>query len=374
METKTINIIVLFVFLLFNKAIYSEILTIDLLTQKVNGLDKKIIIFGDCHIEGLPEFHRKKSLLQSIILTNWFKTIDKKTNFIVEFPQLINIDQNTLFKMLNDDEWFNFLLVKSLIFKNSKVKLIPSDIRCLPITLSSIEDGFPKHLEMYSNGIHTDKNRAERCLNRFITLVKDGETNFNKILRELATINRCDKTLINRFSEQIEELGRRKKKLINLESRNSMFQLLQDFKNKISKWEKNVSEFQKKILRLGTNDDVVRKKADSLLKDGSKIIRVDFADLGFIISVLEALQEEDCKQIIIYVGAHHAINITYFLVKNLNIKPLYRFDLEKKLDLYKEHEKEIAEKFAKILPFISNDNLLNKKPMGKYSGLKNYYY
>lgn len=247
------------------KSSYCEIYNI----SKLKKNDSVVAILWDCHEESKDEQQNK---VQYNILTNFFKTITKPTAYILEAPNIFSI------AILKDSNLIERILGKILIDRLENIKLTPADLR----ELSKIPD--------------------------YILDMQLASSSDLKLLYEQTL--KCTEYTRNKITELYQRISQ----LLDENYKKIMSHLLNSFLNQINQLIKSMNEFEEFNKRATTNQEYINQLNDFLV--------VKFADIGFILSILEHLQK-GYKQIFVHVGGIHAKNIVQFLKDVLEFEKLY---------------------------------------------------
>lgn len=322
--------------------------------------EKKILILEDFHsMSSSIEYPLGLSELQFYTIDNWLSHLSEKTNFLFEVGQsALKLKFENIQKC---PSLINKILYKAINSKDSKIKFCPADIRDYQKECS---------YKSFFNSISTT-NLIQRILDLSIyrnVFEKDQIVTYSKILncniQDFNSIELIQLKLYKYSIDQTKEIIQAKEtqsvlknlqdrieRITNSQQRKIMLEKLKEFNEKIIRWQEQSIKITAMLSNM--NSENFGKNClffQTFTEEGKDLMLINFADLGFIVSILEELQ--NYNQIILLAGSRHIENINEFLQNHLGYD---RTDFE-----YQRLDESLLSKTAQNLDDILKNIFINQ--------------
>lgn len=327
------------------------------LEGKINNIKKKILLFGEFHLNDQNECIDPDSVPIKIYLHDLFKKTDKDIDFFLENNNY-KLYQTGFYSTQYIYQLRNYFNDNQNRFKN--VKFHFSDIRNEYIW--DIQDNFIVYYQTFNNiisnrNINIDNiimfkqkiSYCEEIIEIILTLLKNDKVNLNSI-RDMNNnfkkdfikniykiINKYDNNIIKNKIRSIIKLS-----TIGLvEDLNKMKKMLSTIENKLEKI---------KIYRYGDFysyyevDKFIYHFGTLYLKITNKLLSF-FSLLTDIYTVRRILDKDYIKNVITYNGAFHTINMVNIFVNYFDFKIISKFDSNYKVTIDNQYFKKYYTKY-----------------------------
>lgn len=299
------KLIITLLLTIFCQKSFSKIISVNILANPITK--KKILFLGDYH----QEYGLSIGELQFNVLDNWLNKLTKKTKFIFE-------GNEPVYKRIPEKfgEHYDLLIWSGLFFRiliraqdksnypqfTNNVTFVPSDIRDYPEFIAFSDPCLA--LEIKIDNADEPKDR----ISILESLVDNSERT-----------SLCRNILLNRATKnELEKLHIRNQKLHDSVAKKKFEEAIAKFQKQTKQWDDESYDAMMKVnVTNHSNCEIQQPIIKKISTYGDQLAHINFADLGFILSILETLEESEYENIIVYTGFLHTKNILKFFTTQL---------------------------------------------------------